>query len=202
KIVAQYAAGQRWIESVTALPDDASVAALCTHTDGTANDFPTVFLRGARTGSLPPASSQEGFATAAVHYGDHSNHLGLHALSCAGGIWVNAGKSALWYPSGQLKVGFTANLPVSDNAVSAAAAALPNGTLVLGYAVPSTDEKAFSHNILAVGVNERRPLWTRAAQSDISPLPAIEKGAYGAPTRRNGAKHELEQSDVPVSGPL
>jgi len=47
-----------------------------------------------------------------------------------------------------------------------------------------------------------RPLWTRAALNDLPPVPAPEKGAYGAPTRRDGQKLELEQWDVPVSSPL
>src|SRR5204863_1398909 len=39
-------------------------------------------------------------------------------------------------------------------------------------------------------------------RSPPPPPPPPEKGAYGAPTRRDGQKLELEQWDVPVSGPL
>src|SRR5262249_12880809 len=122
KETGHYAVGQRWIESVTAMPDGSSVMALCTNADGTANDFPTVFLRGTRTETFPPASTQEGFVAASFHYGDHSNHLGMRALSCVGGVWVSAGKAVSWHANGQPRPDFTVNLPVGDDAVSTTAA--------------------------------------------------------------------------------
>lgn len=201
-VTAHHALGQRWIESVSALPDGASVMALCTHADGRANDFPALFLRGAQTVNFPPAGTEEGFATAAFHYGDHSNHLGVRALSCTGGIWVSTGKSASWHVGGQPKADFTLNLAIADDAVSTTAAALPNGILVLGHAARVVEGQPLPANVHALKPDERKPLWTRAALNDLPPVPPPEKGAYGAPTRRDGRKLELEQWDVPVSGPL
>ncbi len=201
KIIAHHAVGQRWIESVTVLPDGASVMALCTHADGKANDFPTVFIRGAQTFALPPLGTQEGFATASFHYGDHSNHLGMKVLSCTDGIWVNAGKSALWHPKEDPSWKFTVNLPVAEDAVGTAAVALPNGIIVLGHAAV-LEGRALPDNLHVLQPNERKPLWSRAALGDLPAVGAPEKGAYGAPTRHNGEKIALEQWDVPVSAPL
>lgn len=202
KVIDHYAVGQRWIESVAVLPDNKSVLALCTHANGTANDFPTAFLRGAVSLTLPPLGKQEGFVTASFHYGDHSNHLGLTTFKCDAGIWSSGGKSAVWFEHGQAKPAFTANLAVGDDAVSTAAAALPGGTLVMGHAVPIVDKRTVGNNLFALKPGERQPLWTRSALVDVPSASLPEKGAYGAPTRDNGQKLELEQWDVPVSGPL
>ena len=201
KVIAHHAVGQRWIESVAARPDGASVMALCTHADGKANDFPTAFIRGAQTLALPPLGTQEGFATASFHYGDHSNHLGMKALSCAGGIWVNVGKSALWHPTEDPLRKFTVNLPIADDAVGSAAAVLPNGIIVMGHAAVS-EGQPLPANLHVLRPNERKPLWSRPALHDLPPVAAPEKGAYGTPTRNNGQKIELEQWDMPVSAPL
>ena len=202
KVTAHHAVGQRWIETVAALPDEASVMALCTHADGTANDFPTVFLRGAQSATFPPASKQEGFVTASFHYGEHANHLGMRAVSCAAGIWVSTGNTASWHVNGQPKPGFTLKLALGDDAVSTTAAALPDGVIVLGHAVQVIEGQPLPANLHVVKPGKRTPLWARPALNDLPPVPPMEKGVYGAPTRRNGQKLELEQWDVPVTGPL
>jgi glyoxylase-like metal-dependent hydrolase (beta-lactamase superfamily II) len=200
KVVARHAVGQRWIDSVALLPDGAALA-LCTHADGKANDFPTVFVRGARSFELPSLGTQEGFATSAFHYGGHSNHLGLRALSCAEGIWVNSGNVAHWHATADPQRRFTANLAVDEHSATTAAAVLPDGTLVVGHAVPVTEGQA-ALNLHALRPDERRPLWSRMALVDLPRVEEPERGAYGAPTRRNGQKLPLDQWDVPVSGPL
>ncbi len=202
KVTAQHAVGQRWIESVAALPDGASVMALCTSADGTANDFPTVFIRGKESLNLPTPGRQEGFVNASFHYGDHSNHLGIRALNCADGAWLSIGNSASWYLPGQAKAGFSLDLRLGEDAVSTTSTALPGGVVVLGHAVPLPEGKAPQSNVHVLRPGERQPLWTRAALTDLPPVPPAERGAYGAPTLRNGQKKELEQWDVAVSGPL
>ncbi len=203
KVAAQYAVGQRWIEAVTALPGaEGSVMALCTNADGTANDFPTVYLRGKESVNYPSPGRQEGFVNASFHYGDHSNHLGMRALNCTEGTWVSIGNSTSWYVNGQTKSGFSMNLPLGEDAVSTTAAALPGGVVVLGHAVPLIEGKAPPANVHVLRAGERKPLWARAALTDLPPVPAAEKGAYGAPTLRNGEKKVLKQWDAAVTGPL
>ncbi len=202
KIVAHHAVGQRWIESVAMLPEGTSFMAFCTHANGTANDFPTVFIRGAQQAMLAPLCDQTGFRTAAFHYGDHSNHLGMRALSCNDGIWVASGNRALWHANAQTAPTFTTNIAVGDDAVSLTAAALPNGVIALGFAVPVLEDRATLDNFYLLKPGDEKPLWARTKLRELPPVPKAEKGLYGSPTPRVGPKEELQQWDVPVVGPL
>ncbi len=195
--------GQRWIESVAVRPGDASVMALCTHADGKANDFPTVFIRGAQTTTLPPQADEYGFRSVAFHYGDHSNHLGMRALNYAAvGMWVCGGERALWHANAQTTASFSLKIPCGDAAVSTSAAALPTGELVMGLAVPIEEGKHPADKAYVLKPGMAKPLWSRAPLLELPAVPAAEKCLYGAPTSRLGQKIELAQWDVPVVGPL
>jgi len=203
KVAAHYAVGQQWIEKVDTLPDGGSVLALVTNPEGGAFDLPTVFLRGAKSVGFPPTGGLDGMLTDVFHYGDHSNHLGMRALSCKDGIWVTSVKGLQWHENGSAASTFNAPLPMfNDDSVALASAALPDGTIVVGCAVPEKDGKPVAPNVAATKPGQRLPIWTREAVKDLPPVPPRERGLYGSPTRANGQKVELEQWDIPMAGPL
>jgi metallo-beta-lactamase class B len=194
KIVRHYKVGQQWIDDVAFLPDSKEVIALCTMPAGKAGDRVEAFRLKDEQVS-PETVKQEG--PWFFHYGDHSNHPTMKIARARNATALLAGSQVVIHR--KAKEPATVRLPINDPDASVSLAVDDRGWAVVGT---TTREGAAAGNLFLIDPDNKKPVWTRAANKDVEKAPALEKGQYGTPTLPDGTRKELPQRDEMVWAPL
>ena len=210
KIVRTYKVGQQWIDNVAFLPGSKEVIAICTMPAGKAGDRVEAFrclpspLRGRGAGGegaglecevIPEKIKQEGVWF--FHYGDHSNHPTMKLARAKTATALLAGNQVVIHRKG--KEPAVVRLPVNDPDSTLSLAVDESGWAVVGA---TTRESATGANLFLIDPDQKKPVWSRAANKEVEKAPALEKGIYGTPTLPDGSKKELPQRDEKVWAPL
>src|SRR5262249_13600931 len=58
------------------------------------------------------------------------------------------------------------------------------------------------NNLHLFDPDQKKPVWSRAANTEVEKAPVPEKGRYGTPTLPDGSRKELPQRDEKVLAPL
>src|SRR5262249_6801205 len=90
-------------------------------------------------------------------------------------------------------------LPIHDPDASVALAVDESGWAVVGA---TTHESVPGDNLYLIDPDNKKPVWARAANTEVEKAPALEKGRYGTPTLPDGTRAELPQRDENVWAPL
>ncbi len=193
KIVRNYRVGQQWIDRVAFLPGRHDVLAVCTMPAGKAGDRVEAFrLHGDQV--LPVKIAQDG--PWFFHYGDHSNHPTMRLARARNVTAILAGNQVVLHRKD--KETATAPLPLHDPDAGVALAADANGWAVVG----ATTHNRAGMNLYVLDPDQKKPAWSRSANTDVEAAAAPEKGLYGAPTLPDGRREELPQRDEKVWAPL
>jgi metallo-beta-lactamase class B len=194
KIVRHYNVGQQWIDNVAFLPGSKEVIALCTMPAGRAGDRVEAFrLKDDQV--LPEKIEQEG--PWFFHYGDHSNHPTMRLARAKNATALLAGNQVVIHR--QNKEPASIRLPINDPDASLSLAVDESGWAVVGA---TTRESVPRDNLYLIDPDQRKPVWTRAANKQVEKAAALEKGRYGTPTLPDGTRAELPQRDEKVWAPL
>src|SRR5262245_31827438 len=194
KIVRQYKVGQQWIDSVAFVAGTADLLAVCTMPAGKAGDRVEIFrCQGDRV--VAEKTPHEGAWF--FNYGDHSNHPTLKLARAKNATAVLAGNQLVVYRKD--KEPTTLRVPISDPDASVSLAVDESGWAVVGT---TTRESAPSSNLHLFDPDQKKPVWSRAANTDVGKAPTLEKGQYGTPTLPDGTRKELAQRDEKVWAPL
>jgi metallo-beta-lactamase class B len=194
KVVRHYRVGQRWIDDVAFLPGSKEVIALCTMPAGRAGDRVEAFrLTGGQV--LPAKVPQEG--PWFFHYGDHSNHPTMKLARAKHATALLAGNQVVIHRKDREPA--RVRLPITDPDASVALAVDESGWAVVGA---TTRAGAPGDNLFLIDPDKKKPVWARAANKEVEPAPALEKGQYGTPTLPDGTRAELPQRDEKVWAPL
>jgi metallo-beta-lactamase class B len=193
KIVRHYRVGQQWIDSVAFVAGTKDVLAVCTMPAGKAGDRTEVFrCRGDQV--IVEKTPHEG--PWFFHYGDHSNHPTLRLARARNATAVLAGDQLTVYRKG--KEPTTLRVPIRDPDGSVSLAVDESGWAVVG----TTTRESLGNNLYLFDPEQKTPVWSRVANTDVEHAPAPEKGLYGTPTRPDGTRNELPQRDEKVWAPL
>jgi metallo-beta-lactamase class B len=190
--------GQRWIGQVAVDRTGKILHALCTMPEGRASDFPTVYACANKSVPIRPHLGEDGWPTNLFHYGDHSNHTGVHLHGFARGGVTVYGNRVLWLTGSDGKPESQVEFHGPPDGVTVSLATNAAGHALVGCAVRGPGE----HNLFLLSAGSRKPLWSRPVVSDTDKSRPPEKGRYGMPTLRDGKREELPQKDIPVFGPL
>jgi metallo-beta-lactamase class B len=194
KILRQYKVGQQWIDSVAFVAGTNDVLAVCTMPAGKAGDHTEVFrCRGDRVTLESTPHDGPWF----FHYGDHSNHPILKLARARNATAVLAGDRLTVYRTG--KEPATPRVPVRDPDTSVAVAVDETGWAVVGTTARGREPGS---NLYLFDPDRPKPVWRRAANTEVDQAPAPEKGRYGTPTLPDGTRAELPQRDEKVWAPL
>src|SRR6516162_2893310 len=194
RIARHYKVGQRWIDDVAFLPGSKEVIALCTMPAGKAGDHVEAFrLKDNKV--FPEKIQQEG--PWFFHYGDHSNHPTMKLARAKTATALLAGNQVVIYRKG--KEPAVVRLPVNEPDATLSLAVDESGWAVVGA---TTRESAAGANLFLIDPDQKKPVWSRAANKEVEKAPALEKGIYGTPTLPDGSKKELPQRDEKVWAPL
>jgi metallo-beta-lactamase class B len=194
KVVRQYRVGQQWIDSVAFVAGTKDVLAVCTMPAGRAGDRVEVFrCQGDRVITEKIPHEGPWF----FHYGDHSNQPTLKLARARHATAVLAGDQLTVYRPD--KEPATLRVPLRDPDASVSLAVDESGWAVVGT---TTRESAPGSNLHLFDPDQKRPVWSRAANTDAEKAPAPEKGRYGTPTLPDGTRKELPQRDEKVWAPL
>jgi glyoxylase-like metal-dependent hydrolase (beta-lactamase superfamily II) len=192
KIVRHYKVGQQWIDNVAFLPGSKEILAICTMPAGKAGDRVEVFrCKGDEV--IAEKIKQEG--PWFFHYGDHSNHPTMKLARAKNATALLAGNQLVVYRKD--KESASIRVPVSDPDASVSLAVDENGWAVVG-----TTTRDGGNNLFLFDPDQKKPVWSRAANKDVEKAPALEKGLYGTPTLPDGTRAELPQRDEKVWAPL
>jgi metallo-beta-lactamase class B len=192
--VRHYKVGQQWIDDVAFLPGSKEVIALCTMPAGKAGDRVEAF-RLKHDQVLPEKIKQEG--PWFFHYGDHSNHPTMQLARAKNATALLAGNQVVIHRKNQEPA--SVRLPVNDPNASVSLAVDESGWAVVGA---TTRESVPGDNLYLIDPDQKKPIWTRAANKEVEQAPALEKGQYGTPTLPDGTRAELPQRDEKVWAPL
>lgn len=194
KILRQYKVGQQWIDSVAFVAGTHDVLAVCTMPAGKAGDRVELFrCQGDKV--IAEKTPHEG--PWFFHYGDHSNHPTLKLARAKNATAVLAGNQLTVYRTG--KEPTTLRVPVNDPDASVALAVDETGWAVVGT---TTRGDKPGNNLHLFDPDQKKPVWSRAAQTELGKVPAPEEGQYGTPTLPDGTRKELPQRDEKVWAPL
>src|SRR5262245_28493353 len=194
KVVRHYQVGQQWIDDVAFLPGSQEVIALCTMPAGKAGDRVQAFrLKDGQV--LPEKNTQEG--PWFFHYGDHSNHPTMKLARAKNVSALLAGNQVVIHRKNREPA--SVRLPINDPNASVALAVDESGWAVVGA---TTRESAPGDNLYLIDPDQKKLIWTRAANKDVEHAPALEGGQYGTPTLPDGTRAELPQRDEKVWAPL
>jgi metallo-beta-lactamase class B len=194
KILRQYKVGQQWIDSVAFVAGTHEVLAVCTMPAGKAGDRVELFrCRGDKV--LAEKIPHEG--PWFFHYGDHSNHPTLKLARAKNATAILAGNQLTIYRKDKEPV--TLRVPVSDPDASVSLAVDEAGWAVVGT---TTRGDSPGSNLHLFDPDQKKPVWSRAAQTKLDKAPTPEKGRYGTPTLPDGTRKELPQRDEKVWAPL
>jgi metallo-beta-lactamase class B len=194
KILRQYQVGQQWIESVAFVAGTSDVLATCTMPGGRAGDRVEVFrCSGDKVAAEKVSQDGPWF----FHYGDHSNHPTLKLARAKNATAILAGNQLVVYRKGKELV--TLRVPVSDPDAAVSLAVDEDGWAVVGT---TTRGEKPGTNLHLFDPDQKKPVWSRAANTDVEKAPAPEKGLYGTPTLPDGTRKELPQRDEKVYAPL
>jgi metallo-beta-lactamase class B len=195
KIVRTYKVGQQWIDNVAFIAGSHEVLVICTMPAGKAGDRVEVFrCKGDEV--IPGQIKQEG--PWFFHYGDHSNHPTMKLARAKNATALLAGNQLIVYRKD--KEPATIRVPVSDPDASVSLAVDEHGWAVVG--ATSRDREGAGHNLFLFDPDQKKPVWSRAANKDVEKAPALERGLYGTPTLPDGTRAELPQRDEKVWAPL
>lgn len=131
------------------------------------------------------------------HYGDHSNHPTLKLARARNATAVLAGSQLTIYRTDQPPT--LLRVPVSDPDASVSLAVDEQGWTVVGA---TTRSNAPANNLYLFDPDQKKPVWSRAANTEVEKSTAPEKGQYGTPTLPDGTRTELPQRDEKVWAPL
>jgi metallo-beta-lactamase class B len=194
KIARQYKVGQQWIDSVAFVAGTKDVLAVCTMPAGRAGDRVEVFrCRGDQV--VVEKINHEG--PWFFHYGDHSNHPTLKLARAKDATAVLAGDQLTVYRKDREPA--TLRIPIRDPDASVSLAVDETGWAVVGT---TTREGTPGSNLHLFDPDQKKPVWSRAANMEVEQAPAPEKGQYGTPTLPDGTRKELPQRDERVWAPL
>jgi metallo-beta-lactamase class B len=194
KLLRQYKVGQQWIDSVAFVAGSKDVLAVCTMPAGKAGDRVEVF-RCRREEVVAEKVSNEG--PWFFHYGDHSNHPTLKLARAKNATAILAGSQLVIFRKDKQPA--TLRVPVSDPDASVSLAVDESGWAVVGT---TTREGSPGSNLFLFDPDQKKPVWSRAANTEVEKAPAPEKGQYGTPTLPDGSRKELPQRDENVYAPL
>ena len=93
----------------------------------------------------------------------------------------------------------TLRVPVSDPDASVSLAVDEDGWAGVGTTARGG---ASGSNLYLFDPDQKKPVWGRAANTEVEKAPAPEKGQYGTPTLPDGRRKELPQRDEKVWAPL
>ena len=190
KIVRQYKVGQQWIDNVAFVAGTRDVLAVCTMPAGRSGDRALVFrCQGDQV--IAEKIRQEG--PWFFHYGDHSNHPTLKLARAKNATAILAGDQLIVYRKD--KEPATLRVPISDPDASVSLAVDESGWAVVGA---TTRESALGSNLHLFDPDRQKPVWSRAANTEVEKAPTLEKGQYGTPTLPDGTRKELPQRDEKV----
>jgi metallo-beta-lactamase class B len=193
KIVRHYRVGQQWIDSVAFVAGTKDVLAVCTMPAGKAGDHTEVF-RCREDQVISERTPHDG--PWFFHYGDHSNHPTLKLARAKNATAVLAGDQLTVYRTG--KEPATLRVPIHDPDASVSLAVDESGWAVIG----TTTRESLGSNLYLFDPDQKKPVWSRVANTDVENSPAPEKGLYGTPTLPDGTRTELPQRDEKVWAPL
>jgi metallo-beta-lactamase class B len=194
KIVRQYKVGQQWIDNVAFVAGTKDVLAVCTMPAGKAGDRVEVFRC---QGDQVIAEKIKPEGPWFFHYGDHSNHPALKLARAKNATAILAGNQLIVYRKD--KEPTTLRVPISDPDASVSLAVDESGWAVVGT---TTRESALGNNLHLFDPDQKKPVWSRAANTGVENGPKLEKGQYGTPTMPDGTRKELPQRDEKVWVPL
>lgn len=198
RVIARWQAGLRWVEKVVAGPGD-TVYALVTMTDGTAEDFPKVFVcvPDHEPVAVPVQAGQGEYLQSVFHWGGASNHFGgLQLCGTKTGAAIVAVDQVLWIEGAHADPVARGRFPRLNDAVTVSAAANDAGWVVVGCAAPEG-----TANLFLFEPHGAKPLWSRIAEAN-GDGPRPEPGEYGSPTLPGGGREPLPQRDVALFAPL
>jgi hydroxyacylglutathione hydrolase len=199
QLLGEWEAGVRWVEKVIAGPEGV-VYALVTMSNGTAEDFPKIYVckKGEPPKEVPVSSGQGEYPRSVFHWGDASNHIGgVQLCGTRKGAALVIADQVLWIEGANPAPVARAHLPRPQNSVTVSAAANAAGWIAIGCA-----SWAGEANLFLFEPHGTKPVWTRIP-TDGPPMgekPA--PGLYGSPTLRNGNKQALPQRDQSMWAPL
>jgi metallo-beta-lactamase class B len=194
KILRQYKVGQQWIDNVAFVAGTTDVLAVCTMPAGKAGDRVEVF-RCKGDNVVVERTPHEG--PWFFHYGDHSNHPTLKLARAKNATAVLAGTQLTVYRKNKEPV--TLRVPVNDPDASVSLAVDDDGWVVVGT---TAHEGKPENNLHLFDPDQKKPVWSRAANTEVEKAPALEVGRYGTPTLPDGTRKELPQRDEKVYAPL
>jgi metallo-beta-lactamase class B len=194
KLLRHYKVGQQWIDNVAFVAGTKDVLAVCTMPAGKAGDRVEVFrCQDDRVVAEKVPHEGPWF----FHYGDHSNHPALKLARAKNATAVLAGTQLTVYRRD--KEPATLRVPISDPDASVALAVDESGWAVVGT---TTRASAPGNNLYLFDPDQKKPVWSRPANTEVEKAPALEKGRYGTPTLPDGTRKELPQRDEKVWAPL
>ncbi|MFT5188900.1 MAG: hypothetical protein ACI9DF_001619 [Verrucomicrobiales bacterium] len=201
KLIAEWEAGVRWVEKVVCGPAGV-VYAVVTMSDGTAEDYPKVYVceKGKKPVPVPvPVSAgQAEYPQSVFHWGNASNHFGgLQLCGTATGAVVIVADQVLWIAGANPEPVARGRFPRPAETVTVSAASNVSGWVAVGCAVAEGEPGLFLFAPRAA-----KPDWSRIATAEAASHRQLEPGIYGSPTLPDGRKEPLRQQDVPMFAPL
>src|SRR5262249_65215 len=185
KIVRQYKVGQQWIDNVAFVAGTTDVLAVCTMPAGKAGDRVEVFRCH---GDQVVAEKMPHEGPWFFHYGDHSNHPTLKLARAKNAPPALPGNQLTVYRKD--KEPATLRVPVSEPDASVSMAVDESGWVVVGT---TSRGNAPGSNLYLFDPEQKKPVWSRAANTELDKAPTTEKGQYGTPTLPDGTRKELPQ---------